>query len=449
MAAHDMSEGNIAKHLVTYSVPLMLGNFFQLTYNAVDSIIAGRFIGKEALAAEGIVSPLMNLIILGITGICIGAGVFMSELFGAKRYEDLRREMATMLITGFLASAAAVAVGIALTMPVLQLLQVPDEIIGMTSVYLRIIFLGMPFTFFYNALASALKSVGDSNTPLKFLTFSAILNAVLDMIFVAGLGFGIACSAATTVVAEVASALLSLIYIYRKVPLLRPKRSEWAIVPAFLKKTFSYGFMTALQQSIQPIAKLMIQGAVNGLGVDMIALYNAVTRVDDFAYTPEQSIAHGITTFAAQNRGAGKPERVKKGFYSGLALECGYWVLLAVVVLLLRAPILSLFIDKNADAEVIAVGVRYLGIMAVMYILPAFTNAQQGFFRGVGNMKMTAVCTFIQAGLRAVFTYALVPHFGIYGIPFACMIGWICMLIYETPAYFKYMKQLQTCTTNQ
>ena len=193
-AAMDMTQGAITRQLISYSVPLILGNLFQLTYNAVDSMIAGRFIGKEALAAEGMASPVMNLVILGISGICMGAGVLMSEFFGAKQLEKLKREMSTAVLFGLYFSLAVTGLGMVFTPALLRLLHVPEELMEMTAVYLRIIFIGAPFTYFYNALSSALKSVGDSKTPLKFLMFSSVLNGVLDLIFIGGLGFGIVCS---------------------------------------------------------------------------------------------------------------------------------------------------------------------------------------------------------------------------------------------------------------
>ena len=173
MAATDMTRGNITRHLIGYSVPLVLGNFFQLTYNAVDSIIAGRFIGKEALAAEGMAAPVINIVILGISGICMGAGVLMSEFFGARKYDELKKEMATTVLFGLFFSIAVVLTGLVFTPALLEVLHVPGELMDMTAVYLRIIFLGAPFTYFYNALTFSLKSVGDSKTPLKFLMFSS------------------------------------------------------------------------------------------------------------------------------------------------------------------------------------------------------------------------------------------------------------------------------------
>lgn len=436
MAAVDMTEGRISRHLIRYSVPLILGNLFQLTYNAVDSIIAGRFIGKEALAAEGMASPVMNIVILGISGICMGAGVLMSEFFGARQYDKLKREMSTAVLFGLYFSIAVIVLGIACTPALLESLHVPEELMGMTTVYLRIIFLGAPFTYFYNALASALKSVGDSKTPLKFLMFSSVLNGVLDLIFIGYLGFGIVCSATTTVIAEAVSAGLSIWYVYHKIPLLQLKREEFHVDKELLKTTLQFGSVTALQQSCQPIGKLLIQGSVNGLGVDTIAAFNAVNRVDDFAFTPEQSISHGITTFVAQNRGAKKKERMYRGFRRGLALEFLYWICICGFVWIFRKPIVGMFVTGESAAAIVVIGSQYLGTMAFFYIFPAFTNGFQGFYRGMGMMKMTLLGTAVQTGLRVIFTWILAPRLGIYGVAFACAIGWSVMLLIEVPYYF-------------
>ncbi len=436
MAAVNMTEGGITRHLVRYSVPLILGNIFQLTYNAVDSIIAGRFIGKEALAAEGMAAPVMNIVILGISGICMGAGVLMSEFFGAGEYGKLKREMSTAVLFGLYFSLAVVAAGVVCTPALLGVLNVPRELMEMTSVYLRIIFLGAPFTYFYNALASALKSVGDSKTPLKFLMFSSVLNGILDLIFIGGLGFGIVCSAVTTVVAEAVSAGLSIWYVYRHIPYLQLGPGDFHMDRGLLKMTLQYGSVTALQQSCQPVGKLLIQGSVNTLGVDAIAAFNAVNRVDDFACMPEQSISHGITTFVAQNRGAKQYDRLRKGFRKGLMLELCYWLCICSVVLLLRRGIVGLFVTGENARAIILLGSQYLGTMAFFYIYPGFTNGFQGFYRGMGMMKMTLLGTFIQTSLRVIATWILVPRVGIYGVAFACAVGWSVMLMVEVPYYF-------------
>lgn len=440
MAAVHMTEGSITKHLITYSIPLILGNLFQLTYNAVDSIIVGRFIGKEALAAVGTANPVMNIIILGISGICIGSSVIMSEYFGAKEYGELKKEMATTAVFGLYFSVGVSLLGMLFARPLLRLLQVPEEILGIASLYLRIVFLGAPFTYFYNAIAAALKSVGDSKTPLKFLAFASILNGALDLVLIGIFRLGIICSAATTVIAEAASALLCIVYVYRRIPLLQLGWKEFTIDRPLLKRTLQYGSITALQQACQPVGKLLIQGAVNTMGIDAIASFNAVNRIDDYACLPEQSISNGITTFTAQNRGAGKDQRILKGFRTGLTLEFSYWILICSVTWLLKRPFMQLFVTADNEA-VVALGCSYLSLMAVFYIFPGFTNGFQGFFRGMGNMSITLLGTFIQTSLRVVFVYLLVPQIGINGVAIACAVGWSAMLLVEIPYCFYFMKK--------
>lgn len=436
----DLTKGNIPSELIRFSIPLILGNLFQLTYNAVDSIIVGKFAGEEALAAVGTANPVMNIVILGITGVCIGASVLMSEFFGAGHYEKLKKEVSTTLLFGCYFSVAVVLLGLILSGPIMMLLHVPEEILNDSVLYLRIIFIGMPFTYLYNAVASALRSVGDSKTPVRFLALASVLNGCLDFVFVAGLGMGVVGAALATVIAEAVSAALCIVYVYRKVPLLQLKRSDARIDRGLLKLTLQHGSITALQQSCQPIGKLLIQGVINPLGVSAIAAFNAVNRVDDFAFTPEQSISSAMMTFVAQNRGAGNRERVKKGFRYGLLVEAGYWVIICTVILLLKEPIMRLFVSEG-DVGLVELGVEYLSLMAFFYLMPAFTNGIQGFFRGMGNMSITLISTLIQISFRVLFVYLLVPRIGMKGVAFACIIGWSFMLLAEVPYYFWFKKR--------
>lgn len=385
MAVRHMTEGSVFPHLLSYSVPLILGNLLQLTYNAADSVIAGRFIGKDALAAVGTSSPVMNILILGISGICIGASVIMSEFFGAGEEALLKKELSTTLLFGLFFSLVLAGAGALLAEPLLLALSVPEDILGISAVYLRIIFFGTPFTYFYNAYSSALKSIGDSTAALKFLAFSSVLNLGLDVVFIGFLGFGIACSAMTTVFAEAVSAFLCIWYVRRKIPLLCLTPRSLCIDRGLLAKTLRYG---------------------------------------------------GITTFVAQNRGAGKPRRIGRGFLCGLALEAGYWLFICTAVLLLRYPAMTLFVSES-EPEIIELGCRYLETMAFFYLLPAFTNGFQGFYRGIGKMGVTLAGTFIQTSLRVVFVYLLTPSMGLLGTAWACAVGWIVMLLYEVPLFFR------------
>ena len=437
---NDMTRGSAYRHLWRYALPLVLGNWFQLAYNAADSVIVGRFIGRDALAAEGVAAPVMNLMILAISGVTIGAGVLMSEFFGARDREQLRRELATTLLAGAWFSLGVAVLGILLTPQILRWQAVPEDIFAATVMYLRITFVGVPFTCFYNALAAGLKSVGDARTPLRFLIFSSVLNVVLDLVLIGALGLGIACSAATTVFAQGISALLAAVYLVRRLPDLCPSRGEWQIDRALLGRTMRYGSVTALQQACQPIGKVLIQGQVNLLGVDVMAAFNAVTRVDDFACIPEQSVAQGITTFLAQNRGAKRYDRIRAGFRAGLLMEFGYWILIGTVTAVFRTSLVALFVSGEGAQRVTALGSQYLGAMAVFYILPAFTNGFQGYYRGMGRMGVTLAGTLIQTTLRVVFTILLAPRVGIYGIAFACAGGWIVMLLFEVPLYLLRMR---------
>jgi len=436
-----MTQGSVNRHLIGYTIPLVLGNLFQLMYNVADSVIAGRFIGREALAAAGTANPLMSIVILSISGICVGSGVLMSEFYGAGDREKLKRQMATSVLFGLYFSITIAILGFLLTEALLKLIRVPQELLPMAASYLRIIFLGTPFTYYYNALASSLKSIGDSRTPLRFLMISSVLNVVLDVIFIGFLGFGIVCSAATTVIAEGVSAALAAWHVYRHVPALHLEKKDWHTDRILLGRTLRFGGVTALQQSVQPVAKVLIQGAVNPLGVDVIAAFNAVERVDEFALLPERSMGQSLTTFVAQNRGAGRMDRVREGFGKGMRLEIIYGLVVCTLILLLKEPLVRLFVKADENPELVKQGISYLTTMALFYVLPAVTNGVQGFFRGMGDARMTLNCTLIQTVLRVIFTWILTPLIGIRGIAIACAVGWTVMILYEIPSSLRLLRK--------
>lgn len=431
-----MTEGNIPAQLAVYAMPLILGNLFQLTYNVVDSMIVGRFIGKDMLAAVGTAGPVMSIFILGTSGISMGASVLMSRFFGAGEEELLRKEVATVSVFGTWFSLILTGAGILGARPLLCSLQVPEEILGSAVIYLRLIFLGMPFTYFYNTFSSALKSVGDSVTPLIFLVAASVLNGVSDLILIGGLHFGIVCSALTTVAAQALSAALCIRYIWKRVPLLRPGAKEFRMDGALLKKTLGYGGVTALQQACQPVGNLLIQGAVNAMGVDVMAAFNAAARIDDYALVPERNISNAMSTFTAQNNGAGNTKRIREGLRTGLLLELAYGFGISLVVYAAKEVLIGLFVDREA-ADVLGEGGRYLGLMAFFYFLPGLTNGIQGYFRGMGMMKMTLAGTALQTGFRVLFVYLLSGRMGIRSFPVSCCIGWCAMLLLDGVCYYR------------
>ena len=428
----DLTTGKIMPILVNFTVPLVLGNLFQLTYNAVDSIIVGHFVGKEALAAVGICNPVSTLMILFLNGLCMGASILMGIQYGAKDYETLHRQISTTLLSGAVFSFFLTLVCVIFAVPILLLLQVDPSIMDMTVQYLRIIFLGLMFTFLYNFFSSTLRALGDSASPLYFLIISAILNIFGDLFFVIVLKAGSNGCAISTVLSEALCCLFCIIYIQKKVPILRLGK-KWLVFDArLLKKTIAYGWASAMQQATVQMGKIAIQALVNTMGVSVAAAFAVVNRIDDFAITPEQNIAHAMTALMAQNKGAGKNDRMREGFRCGMILELVYGAAVMLICLGFARPLMSLFVK---DEEVIGHGVVYLHLIAGMYILPAITNSLQGFFRGIGDLKVTLMSSFTNMTVRVIAEAPMVLlwNFGIEALPYSYLAGWIAMLLVETP----------------
>ena len=437
----DMTTGKIMPLLVKFTIPLVLGNLFQLTYNAVDSIIVGHFVGKEALAAVGICNPISTLMILFLNGLCMGASILMGMQYGAREYDTLHRQISTTMLSGVIFSVFLTLICVIFAVPILHLMQVDPSIMVMTTQYLRIIFVGLVFTFLYNFFSSTLRALGDSNSPLYFLIISAILNLFGDLFFVVVLHAGSNGCAVSTVISEVLCCLFCIIYIQKKVPILRLGKKWMVFDSSLLKKTIAYGWASAMQQATVQLGKLGIQAIVNTMGVSVAAAFAVVNRIDDFAYTPEQNIAHAMTALMAQNKGAGKKDRMREGFRCGLVLETIYGIAVFIVCFVFARHLMMLFVK---DEEVISHGVTYLHLISVMYILPAFTNGIQGFFRGIGDLKITLISSFINMGVRvlAAAPLVLIMHLGIEALPFSYLAGWVGMLVAELPLLIKtYRKQ--------
>ena len=428
----DLTTGKIMPILVNFTVPLVLGNLFQLTYNAVDSIIVGHFVGKEALAAVGICNPISTLMILFLNGLCMGASILMGIQYGAKDYKTLHRQISTTMLSGVVFSFFLTLFCVVFAVPILHLLQVDASIIEMTRQYLRIIFLGLMFTFLYNFFSSTLRALGDSASPLYFLIISAVLNIFGDLFFVIVLKAGSNGCAISTVLSEALCCLFCIIYIQKKVPILRLGKKWLVFDSRLLKKTIAYGWASAMQQASVQMGKIAIQALVNTMGVSVAAAFAVVNRIDDFAITPEQNIAHAMTALMAQNKGAGKNDRMREGFRCGMILEIVYGAAVMVICQVFAGELMALFVK---DEEVIGHGVIYLHLIAVMYILPAVTNAIQGFFRGIGDLKVTLMSSFTNMAVRVIAAAPMILlwNFGIEALPYSYLAGWVAMLLVETP----------------
>ena len=403
-------------------------------------MIVGRFVGKTALAAVGTTNPLVTLVLLFTNGICLGAGILVGTLYGARKTDELRRQVSTGMIAGCAFSVGVAALMMIFVRPLLVLLQVEHSIIAEGTTYLRIILLGLVFSFVYNYLASMLRAMGDSASPLIFLGMSAGLNIAGDLFFVVVLGMGIGGAAVSTVLCEALSAAACLLYIRAKIPELRLGRGWLVFDASLLKKTVSYGFVSAMQQSTVQLGKLGTQTIVNTLGVDATAAFNATNRFDDFATIPQQNIAHAMTSVMAQNEGAGNEGRVRGAFRLGMYIELVYGVAIGFITYFAAGPLMHLF---STDPEVLREGTRYLRLIAFMYPLPAITNGIQGYFRGTGDLKVTLYSSIINMGVRVASEVPMILFWdmGFLAVPWSYTLGWIAMTAFETPFLIKRLRK--------
>lgn len=425
-----MTSGSIFRQLISFSLPLMLGNLFQLSYNMVDTVVIGRFVGSTALAAVGTCDQIMNLLILGVSGVCIGASVLMGNFFGAGDHDRLLSEMKTTVVMGLLFALGIMALGLPLAGSFFRWMQLREEARPEAEIYLRLIFLGIPFTCLYNIYAAALRSVGDSRTPVRFLILSCLMNMGLDLLLVAGLSMGVVGAALATVLSQGVSALLCIRHVSRNVPLLHISWRGLRMDPALAKQTLSLGSLTALQQCAQPIGNLIIQGSVNMLGISAAAAFSAARKIEDIGLLPGRSISNAITAFTAQNEGARNHARTEEGFRKGIILECVSGLMVSLVVLLLRHPLMSIF---TTDQQIISNGVRYFSFIGFCYLLPCLSNGLQGYFRGMKMMLPSLLGSLTQISIRVLFTLLLVPRLGIPGVGIACVAGWSAMILWMIP----------------
>lgn len=435
--ARDMTKGNITGHLIAYAVPLVFGNLFQQLYHTVDSVVVGQFYGKEALAAVGAAGPIMNILTFLIVGLSIGASVLMASYFGAKEYQNLKDEFATSVLSGLALTIVLSVIALSGSHLFICLTQTPAEISAQASLYLQIISFGLIFTFFYNIFSAALRSIGDSRAPLYVLILTTIVNVFLDVFLVGYCHLGVSGAAIATILSQGVSALALFIYIWAKVPMLRLGIRDLRVKTSMLKRTIDFSSISAIQQTILYVGRLLVQSGVNALGVDAVAAFNAVSIIDSYVLAPGDSLAASITTYSAQNLGAKEYERIPQGLRKILVIAEIYIILTAVAVLLCRHPLLGIFLKPN-EIEALRQGMSYLIPMAVFYFLSGITNSFQGYYRGIGHLKITLFATLVQIPVRVAISYALFGRIGIQAVAIGTAIGWMCMIVFEVSMYRKY-----------
>ena len=438
---HNLTEGSITGKLLRFAFPLMIGNLLQQFYNIADTLIVGRFIGSEALAAVGSAYSLMTFLTSILLGLCMGSSAFFSIQYGKKDMDRLKNGV--VLSFGLIACVTLVLnlivfTGIDL---IIRFLQIPTEIIGMMKDYLIIIFIGITATFLYNFFANLLRAVGNSVTPLLFLAISAVLNIILDIIFIVSFGWGVRGAAIATVFAQYVSGIGILLYYWIKFPELRIRKRHVEWNPTVLNEITGLSFMTCIQQSIMNLGILMVQGLVNSFGTAVMAAFAAAVKIDSFAYMPVQDFGNAFSTFIAQNFGAGKKERIQKGIKSAGTCSVVFAMAVSALVFVFARQLMTIFIDPS-ETEIISIGVGYLRIEGAFYFGIGILFLLYGFYRAIKKPFMSVVLTVISLGTRVLLAYSLSPVFGVTAIWAAVPIGWGLADITGILYYLKHKNEL-------
>mgnify|MGYP003184276738 FL=1 len=422
----DLTRGPVMKTMLIFAVPMILGNLLQQCYNVADTLIVGRFLGPDALAAVGSSFTLMTFLTSILLGLCMGSSAVFSIRFGQKDFDGLKDS----IFTSFLLIAAICAVlNLAAFLSIgwiLLLLKVPEEIQGLMRDYLMVIFSGITAVFLYNYFSCLLRAVGNSVIPLVFLAVSAVMNIGLDLWFVLGLKRGVAGAAEATVISQYVSGIGIAVYSWFACPWLRIGREHCRIRLSCLKEIAGFSVLTCVQQSVMNLGILMVQGLVNSFGTTVMAAFAVAVKIDSFAYMPVQDFGNAFSSFIAQNFGAGRKDRIHAGFRGAVLVSLLFCLIISAVIWMFARPLMLLFVNEQETA-IIAEGIRYLHIEGAFYCGIGCLFLLYGLYRALGRPEMSVVLTVISLGTRVALAYILssIPEIGVVGIWWSVPIGWI------------------------
>lgn len=443
---NELTRGPVMRTMLHFAVPMILGDLLQQCYNIADTLIVGRFLGAGALAAVGSAFSLMTFLTSIILGLAMGSGTVFSMRFGQKDSLGLREEiLASFTLLGIVTVVLNVLVFAGIDW-IIRFLRTPDELMELMREYLIVIFVGLIGIFLYNFFASLLRSLGNSVVPLIFLAVSAVLNILLDLWFVAGLGRGVAGAAEATVISQYISGIGITIYAWFRFPHLLRKDKNVRLRLSRIREITSFSGLTCMQQSIMNLGILAVQGLVNSFGTTVMAAFAAAVKIDAFAYLPVQDFGNAFSIFIAQNYGAGKNDRIRKGTRCAAAASAVFGLAVSLLVVLFAGPLMSLFIDTG-EVSVIAEGVRYLRIEGAFYALIGILFLLYGLYRAIGSPGMSVILTVVSLGTRVVLAYVLsaVPAFGVAGIWWAVPIGWFLADVLGAGYYFTRYRKHSVC----
>jgi len=435
----DLTEGKEGRLILNFALPMLFGNVFQQMYNVVDTIIIGKVLGKEALAAVGASFPLIFALISFVVGIAMGSTIIISQYFGAKDMDRVKRAIDTLYIFMFFASIALTFIGIYTSKYIFQLIQLPEEVIPLAIDYFTIYSLGFVFFFGFQGTSAIMRGLGDSKTPVYFLVVSTLVNIALDLFFVLGLGWGIKGVAAATIIAQGGAFFSIVIYLNRYHSFLDFSPLKMKFDREMFRKSLKIGLPSGVQQTFVAVGFLALYRIVNMFGTPTVAAYSIAMRIDSFAVLPAMNFSAAISTFVGQNIGANKMQRISKGVKSTLLMMAMVSLTITASAVLFAEPIIGLFTN---DAEVIDIGKHYLYIVSPFYVVFASMFVMMGVLRGAGDTITSMVITIITLWIiRIPASYFLSVEIGSngiwWGIPVAWVIGIMLSLTYYKTGRWK------------
>lgn len=426
LGKEDLINGNITVSMLRFAFPLMLGNLLQQCYNIADTLIVGRVLGADALAAVGSSYALIVFVTSVFIGLCMGCSAVFSMQYGAGDLKGLRQSIFSSIFLVGIVTLFLNVCSIIFLSPIIRILQTPPELEQMVYDYLLIIFIGMIPVCVYNFYAFLLRAVGNSVVPLVFLIISVVLNIILDILMMVTLNMGVEGAAFATVISQIIGSGGLYIYTYRHFPELRLQRTDCVLNRRSLYKVTSYSFLTSVQQSVMNFGILMVQGLVNSFGTAVMAAFAAAVKIDSFAYMPVQDFGNAFSTFVAQNFGAGRLERISRGIRKAVFITTVFSLFVSLLVFVL-SPLLMAFFVSPEETEIISIGVEYLRIEGSFYVGIGYLFLLYGYYRAVTLPSMSVVLTVVSLGTRVALAYflATIPAIGYTGIWWSVPIGWI------------------------
>ncbi len=436
----DLTEGRPLKQIVSFALPLLFGVLFQQLYSFVDTAVVGHFLGAERLAAVGATGSV-NFLVIGLClGLCSGFSIPVAQAFGAKNEPEIRRCVFHAAVLSAVLSIVFAVASTLLCKPLLRLMNTPEEIIDHSAQYIGIIFAAIPFCILYNMASGILRALGDSRTPVIFLVLASLVNIVLDLFLIIVCGMDVAGAAVATAVSQLLSGIGCVIVMVRRFPVLHLSKEDRRFDGRLARKMLGTGLPMGLQFSITAIGSVMVQWSVNGLGVNAVAAVSGAGKLSMFFACVFDALASTMATYAGQNMGARKLDRIHQGLRCTSLLGIAYCVLAFTVAALFARPLLSLFIDTDAAPEVTAMGVQYLTVNAAFYIPLLFVNIVRLCIQGMGYTRVAMLAGLSEMIARAVVALFVVPAFGFSGACFANPAAWVMADLFLFPCYFQIMR---------